>query len=110
MVEGASSIGIAPFDSKNGRLMEDGGGASIIDVNVRDGKRLSVFRSYVFPYMDRPNLTVLTHALVTKLTLEGKRATGVEIAFDGRIQPITPGLHVVPSLATMHTPNVFMLS
>jgi len=81
MVEAARSIGMPTFDSNNGRLMEGGGGASIIDVNVRDGKRLSVFRSYVFPYMDRPNLTVLTHALVTKLTLEGKRATGVEIKF-----------------------------
>jgi choline dehydrogenase len=98
------------FDSNNGRMMEGGGGASIIDMNVRDGKRLSVFRSYVFPYMDRPNLTVLTHALVTKLTLEGKRATGVEIAFDGKIQRITAGLEVVLSLGAMHTPKVLMLS
>jgi len=110
MVEGARSIGMPTFDSNNGRLMEDGGGASIIDVRVRDGKRLSVFRSYVFPYMDRPNLTVLTHALVTKLTLEGKRATGVEIAFDGKIQRITAGLEVVLSLGAMHTPKVLMLS
>ena len=90
--------------------MEGAGGASIIDLRVRDGKRLSVFRSYVFPYMDRPNLTVLTHALVTKLTLEGKRATGVEIAFDGKIQRITAGLEVVLSLGAMHTPKVLMLS
>jgi choline dehydrogenase len=110
MVEGARSIGMPTFDSNNGRLMEDDGGASIIDVNVRDGKRLSVFRSYVFPYMDRPNLTVLTHALVTKLTLEGKRATGVEISFDGRIQRITAGLEVVLSLGAIHTPKVLMLS
>src|SRR5260370_32868832 len=98
MVEAARSIGMPSFDSNNGRLMEGGGGASIIDVNVRDGKRLSVFRSYVSPYMDRPNLTVLTHALVTKLTLDGKRATGVEIAFDGKIQRIKPGLEVLLSL------------
>src|SRR6201987_4046169 len=110
MVEGARSIGMPTFDSNNGSLMEDGGGASIIDVNVRDGKRLSVFRSYVFPYMDRPNLTVLTHALVAKLTLEGKRASGVEIAFDGKIQRITAGREVVLSLGAMHTPKVLMLS
>jgi len=60
--------------------------------------------------MDRPNLTVLTHALVTKLTFEGKRATGVEIAFDGKIQRITAGLEVVLSLGAMHTPKVLMLS
>src|SRR6266478_2288032 len=110
MVEGARSIGMPTFDSNNGRLMEDGGGAAIIDVRARDGKRLSVFRTYVFPYMDRPNLTVLTHALVTKLTLEGKRATGVEIACDGKIQRITAGLEVVLSLGAMHTTKELMLS
>jgi choline dehydrogenase len=110
MLEGARSIGIPSFDSNNGRMMEGDGGASIVDVRVRDGKRLSAFRTYAFPYMDQPNLTVLTHALVTKLTLEGKRATGVEIAFDGKIQRITAGLEVVLSLGAIHTPKVLMLS
>jgi choline dehydrogenase len=110
MLEAARSIGMPTFDSNNGALMEGNGGASIMDLRVRNGKRLSVFRTYVFPYMDRPNLTVLTHALVTKLTLEGKRATGVEIAFDGKIQRITAGLEVVLSLGAMHTPKVLMLS
>jgi choline dehydrogenase len=110
MVDAARSIGMPTFDSNNGRMMEGGGGASIIDLRVRDGKRLSVFRSYVFPWMDRPNLTVLTHALVTRLTLEGKRATGVEIALDGKIQRITAGCEVVLSLGAMHTPKVLMLS
>src|SRR3979490_879762 len=110
MVEGARSIGMPTFDSNNGRLMEGDGGASVLDLRVRDGKRLSVFRTYVFPYMDRPNLTVLTHALVTRLTFEGKRATGVEIAFEGKIQRITAGLEVVVSLGAMHTPKVLMVS
>jgi choline dehydrogenase len=110
MVEAARPIGMTTFDSNNGRLMEGNGGASILDLRVRDGKRLSVFQTYVFPNMDRPNLTVLTHALVTKLTLEGKRATGVEIALAGKIQRITAGLEVVLSLGAMHTPKVLMLS
>jgi choline dehydrogenase len=110
MVDAARSIGMRAFDSNNGRMMEGAGGASIIDLRVRDGKRLSVFRSYVFPCMDRPNLTVLTHALITRLTLEGKRATGVEIAFDGKIRRIAAGLEVVLSLGAMHTPKVLMLS
>jgi choline dehydrogenase len=110
MVEGARSIGMPTFDSNNGRLMEGEGGASILDLRVRDGKRLSAFRTYVFPYMDRPNLTVLTHSLVTRLTLEGRRASGVEIALDGKIQRITAGLEVVLSLGAMHTPKVLVLS
>src|SRR6202163_1063391 len=38
MVDAARSIGMPTFDSNNGRMMEGGGGASIIDVRVRDGK------------------------------------------------------------------------
>src|ERR1700737_1466722 len=81
MVEGARSVGFPTFENQNGRMMEGDGGASIFDLLIRDRKTQSMFRSYTFPYMDRPNLTVLTHALVTRLTLENKRATGVEIAY-----------------------------
>jgi len=110
MLEGARSMGIPTFENQNGRMMESQGGASIIDVRARDGKRQSVFRSYVFPYMDRPNLTVLTHALVTRLTFEGKRATGVEISYDGNTYRVRAGLEVVLSLGAIHTPKVLMQS
>jgi hypothetical protein len=36
-VEGANSVGIPNFENQNGRLMEADGGASIIDLIVRDG-------------------------------------------------------------------------
>jgi choline dehydrogenase len=110
MVEGARTVGIPTFENHNGRMMEDGGGASIIDLRVRDGKRLSVFRSYVFPYMDRPNLTVFTHALVNRVILDKKRATGVEIEYDGKIQRISAGCEVILSLGAINTPKVLMLS
>jgi choline dehydrogenase len=110
MVEGARSVGIPTFESHNGRMMESGGGASILDVRIHKGKRLSAFRSYTFPYMDRPNLTVLTAALVTRVTLEGKRATGVEIAYDGKSVRIGAAAEVVLSLGAIHTPKVLMQS
>jgi len=110
MVEGARSAGIPTFESNNGRMMESGGGASILDVRIRNGKRQSAFRSYTFPYMDRPNLTVLTAALVTRVTLEGKRATGVEIAYNGKIVRIGAGSEVILSLGAIHTPKVLMQS
>src|SRR5262249_24992604 len=109
-VEGAASVGIPSFENHNGRMMEGDGGASILDLRVRDGKRLSVFRTYAFPYMDRPNLTVLTNALVNKVVLKNKRAIVVEVAYDGKIQPIKANLEVVLSLGAIHTPKVLMLS
>jgi choline dehydrogenase len=110
MLEGARSVGIATFENQNGRMMEGEGGASIFDMLVREGKRQSVFRSYTFSVMDQPNLTVLTHALVTRLTFEGKRATGVEIFYDGRTHRVGAGLEVVLSLGAIQTPKVLMQS
>src|SRR5260370_40135083 len=110
MLEGARSVGIPTFENQNGRMMEGEGGASIIDVRARAGKRQSVFRSYTFPSMDRPNLTVLTHALVTRLIFEGKRATGVEMFYDGKTHRVGAGLEVVLSLGAIQTPKVLMQS
>ena len=59
-------------------MMEAGGGCAIVDETVRDGRRQSIFRSYVYPLMNRPNLTVLTGALATCIVFERRRATGVE--------------------------------
>ncbi len=110
MIEGARSAGIPTFENQNGRMMEGEGGAAIIDVRARAGKRQSVFRSYTYPFMDRPNLTVLTHALVTRLTFEGKRVSGVEISYDGKIHRVSAALEVVLSLGAIHTPKVLMQS
>jgi choline dehydrogenase len=110
MLEGGRSVGIPTFENQNGRMMEDAGGCSIMDVRIRDGKRQSVFRSYTFPYMDRPNLTVLTHALVTRITFEGKRATGVECLYNGKTHRINAGHEVVLSMGAIETPKVLMQS
>jgi choline dehydrogenase len=110
VLEGCQSIGVPIYENQNGRMMESPGGSSIIDVRVRDGKRQSVFRSYVFPYMDRPNLTVLTRALVTRLTFDGKRATGTEVLYDGKIYRILARSEVILSLGAINTPKVLMQS
>jgi choline dehydrogenase-like flavoprotein len=112
-LEGARSVGIPTFENQNGRMMESDGGASIFDLRTRDGYRQSVFRSYVFPYMDRPNLTVLTCALVTRLTfdqVERKRVTGVEFTHSGQIHRVAAASEVVLSLGAIHTPKVLMQS
>src|SRR5215472_3924400 len=110
MVEGARSVGLPRFENQNGRMMEGDGGASIVDLNVQDGRRRSIFRAYTFPYMDRPNLTALTHALVTRVTIEGKKATGVEILYEGKVHRINAGREVILSLGALHTPKVLMQS
>src|SRR5499427_8095032 len=110
LFEGIRSVGIPIFENQNGRMMEADGGVSVPDMRIRDGKRQSLFRSYVFPYMNRQNLTVLPHALVTRLTFEGKRVAEVEIFWAGRTHRIRAGREVIMSLGAINTPKVLMQS
>ena len=110
MVEAARSVGLPSFENQNGRMMEGDGGASIVDLNIQDGRRRSIFRAYTFPHMDRPNLTVLPQALVTRVTIDGKKATGVEILYEGKVHRIHAGLEVILCLGALHTPKVLMQS
>jgi choline dehydrogenase len=91
-------------------MMESAGGASIIDIRVRGGTRQSVFRTYVYPYRDCPNLTVLSHALVTRLTFIGNRATGVEVVHDGKMHSIAATSEIIVSLGAINTPKLLMQS
>ncbi len=110
MLRAASTIGIPVYETPNGEMMEGSGGASIAELRIRDGKRQSVFGSYVRPLMSQPNLTVLTDALVSRLILEGKRVTGVEAVVDGQVRRFTARCETVLSLGAINTPKVLMQS
>ncbi|WP_119681601.1 GMC family oxidoreductase [Indioceanicola profundi] len=110
MLDAARELGIPTFDHPNGRMMEGSGGAAIADTLVRDGRRHSLYRAYVRPWLDRPNLTVLTDTLVRRVVLDGRRAVGVEVIRDGQVLTIGARLEVILSLGAMHTPKVLMHS
>ncbi|WP_158790812.1 GMC family oxidoreductase [Granulicella sp. L60] len=110
LVEGAASVGFPIFESSNGRMMEAEAGVSTTDVIIRDGKRQSVFRSYVYPYMDRPNLTVLTKACVVRVTIVGNRATGVEVLHNGMRRLFGASREIILSLGAINTPKLLMQS
>jgi choline dehydrogenase len=109
-LEAAQSVGIPTFDSPNGRMMEGEGGCAIMDLLICNAQRRSVFRAYTFPYMDRPNLTVLTQTQVIRVTLEDRRATGVELVCKGKHFRIEAGREIVLSLGAVNTPKVLMHS
>jgi choline dehydrogenase-like flavoprotein len=110
ILEAARAIGIPTYQSPNGRLMEDTRGAAVIDLRWRDGKRLSVFRTYTAPHLEKPNLTVVPHALVTRVIFQGTRATGIEVLHRGTLHRVAADAEVVLSLGAIHTPKVLMQS
>src|SRR5687768_477543 len=56
----------------------DNEGVGRFDVNQKSGVRWSAAKAFLRPAMKRPNLSVITGALVKKLRIEGRRVTGVE--------------------------------
>jgi choline dehydrogenase len=103
---GAASLGIPTFDDQNGVLQEGTGGAALTNVRIRDGRRRNVPAEYLYPAMDRPNLTVLTGAYVRRLTLDGRTATGVEFEWQGQVRSIRASGEVVLSAGAIHTPRL----
>lgn len=109
-IAAASALGIPHYESPNGEMMEGAGGVALTDLRIRDGKRESVYRSYVYPRLHQENLTVLTNALVSRLLFNGTKATGVEVMIDGQLHKLTARCEVVLSLGAVNTPKVLMQS
>ena len=110
MVAGAGLLGIPKFDDHNGYMMEGDGGAALNNVRVRDGRRLSVFRTYVYPVMDRQNLTVLSSAQVLRVIFDKQRAVGVDVSYGGVVRRIRASVETILALGAINTPTVLMQS
>ncbi|MFB6846626.1 choline dehydrogenase [Streptomyces sp. NPDC056373] len=99
--------GHAPTIDVNGYRQE---GFARFDRNVHRGRRLSAAKAYLKPARKRPNLTVTTRALVTRVLFEGKRAVGVEYRRGrGRPQRVRAG-EVILSGGAINSPQLLQLS
>ena len=74
-VDAGHEAGYVTTEDPNGFLQE---GFGPMHMTVKDGVRWSTANAYLKPAMNRPNLTVITHAMTRRVLLEGKRAVGVE--------------------------------
>lgn len=110
LLKAAESAGLPWFPNPNGRMMEEAGGCAFVDETVRDGKRQSIFRSYLYPLMIQPNLTVLTGALTLRICFDERRASAVEFLYQNRVCRVEADREVVLSLGAIHTPKVLMQS
>ena len=93
-------------DDVNGYKQE---GFARFDRNVYRGRRLSAARAYLYPAMKRPNLTVKTRAMVTKVLFEGERAVGVEAIIKGKKVTLR-SREVILCGGAINTPQILQLS
>ena len=115
-VQAAEDAGI-PRGDYNGR---DRGGptgvVSLMQTNTRKGKRASTYRAYLEGGPEqRPNLTIVTGALVTRVLLQGEgetlAAVGVEYRDEaGETRTLHAEGEVILSAGAVGSPHILMLS
>ena len=76
----------------------------------RGRRRFSAAVSYLHPAMKRPNLQVVTGALVHRVLFEGKKATGVEFSRGGGLERAGAAGEVILSAGAIGSPHILQLS
>ncbi|ORA39162.1 GMC family oxidoreductase [Mycobacterium aquaticum] len=85
-------------------------GSGFYQTTTQHHRRCSTATGYIRPARKRPNLTVLTQHLVTRILLEGKRAVGVETLHDGTTAQFRATREVLLSGGAFSSPKILQLS
>lgn len=81
-----------------------------LQMTISKGRRASTASAYLRPAMKRPNLTVLTEAMATRIAFDGTRATGVTISHRGSERTVGARKEVLLAGGVINTPQLLMLS
>lgn len=107
-VRAAQEVGLPYNPDLNGAEQD---GVSYYQVTQRNVRRESAATAYLHPFKDRPNLTVITQALASKVLLENNRAVGVEYLAGGHAKKtIYANAEVVLSGGAVNSPKLLLLS
>ena len=106
-VEAGTQAGYAATEDMNGYRQE---GFGPMDRTTYRGRRWSTAMAYLRPVRTRPNLTVESRHLVTRILFEGTRAVGVEVVDNGNVTRIHAHREIVISGGAINSPQILMLS
>lgn len=81
-----------------------------LQYSTRNGLRASTARAYLHPASKRPNLTILTNAIATRVLAEGRRVTGIEVSCGGAVRQIRARREVILSAGPLKSPQILELS
>jgi choline dehydrogenase-like flavoprotein len=108
LLDASEAAGIPRVPDYNGPEQD---GVSMFQVNQQNGRRWSAADAFLRPALKRPNLEVVTNALVTGIDLEGTRAVGVRWRDRrGREQRARAEGDIVLSAGAIGSPQLLLLS
>jgi choline dehydrogenase len=109
VVDAAVEAGYKKTQDFNG-FDQEGFGA--YQLTIKDGERWSASFAYLKPALDRPNLSVRSHAHTTRLLFDGTTCTGVEYAHDAKSprSKVYATKEVIVCAGAVQSPQILMLS
>ena len=106
-LKSAEAAGYPMTSDINGYRQE---GFGRMDMTVGEGRRWSAANAYLKPARGRANLDIRTHALVTRVVFDGRRAVGVRYRRGGREVFARAGREVVLAGGAINSPQLLKLS
>ncbi|WP_068829305.1 GMC family oxidoreductase [Pseudomonas sp. BMS12] len=105
--EAAAQSGIPSVDDFNGG---DNAGCGYFQVNQRRGVRWNASKAFLRPIMARPNLTVLTGVEAQRLILQGGRASGLLVDWQGARRELHARREVILCAGSIGSPTLLQRS
>lgn len=105
--EAASELGLPLVDDFN---RGDNLGSGYFEVTQKRGRRWSASDGFLKPVMNRPNLRVITHAEVERLTFEGRDVTGLVLRVNGEAAVAHVDGEVVLAAGAIGSPRILQVS
>ena len=106
-VQSCQQLGMPYNPDFNGPVQD---GAGVYQATILNARRCSASVGYLKPAMHRPNLTVETGCLVTRILFTGNRATGVDYLQDGKSVSVRSTNEVIVTAGAIGSPKIMMLS
>jgi choline dehydrogenase len=107
VVEAGEALGVPANPDYNAASQE---GFGYFQTTMRNGRRHSTARAFLYPAMGRPNLAVETGAQALRVVFEGRRACGVEIEQGGARRIVRARREVILSAGAIQSPQLLELS
>jgi 4-pyridoxate dehydrogenase len=107
MIEAGMAAGHPAVADYNGAEQH---GIGRMQFTIRNGMRCSTSVAYLRPVLARRNLTVLTHALASRVVFAGKRAIGIEYTHGGQTTVARADREVLLAGGVINSPQLLMLS
>ena len=108
-IKAVAESGLAPENDDFNGKQQEGAGLYQTFQNGR-GKRYSAADAFLHSVSDRPNLTVISNALVEKVIFENKTAIGVQCIINDKQSRITASSEVILSAGAINSPQLLLLS